>query len=82
MLAHLARQVRQNLVPFANLHLEGSIAHAFNYGSINWDHIFSWNTSPPSTCAGVNPTASFFDTSNHLCAGAKKQQYQRHALLT
>ena len=43
MLAHLARQVGQNLVPFTYSYLEGSVSHAFNYGSINRDHIFSWN---------------------------------------
>src|SRR2546425_12341087 len=44
MLAHLARYVGQYLVPLAYPHLEGSVAHALDYGSINGDHVFSWNS--------------------------------------
>lgn len=43
MLAHLAGQVSQHIVPIAYPHLERSITHALDYGSINGNHIFSWN---------------------------------------
>jgi hypothetical protein len=36
--------VGQNLVPVTYLHFEGSIAHAFDYRSINGDHVFSRNS--------------------------------------
>lgn len=43
MLAHLARQVGEYLVPFGYLNLEGCVSHAFDDGSVHRNHIFSWN---------------------------------------
>lgn len=43
VLSHLAGQVGQYFVTVAYLNLEGGITHTFNYGSIDWDHIFFGN---------------------------------------
>jgi len=43
VLPHLAGEMGQYLVPLANLNLECSITHTFDYSSINRDHIFFWN---------------------------------------
>ena len=43
MLAHLAGQVRQHIVPLGYPHLERSISHAFNYSPIDGDHVFFRN---------------------------------------
>ena len=53
VLAHLAGQMSQYLMPLAYFHLECSISHTFDYSSINRDHVFFWNdvTSFPRFCA-------------------------------
>ena len=55
VLAHLTGQMGQYLVTFADLYLECSIPHTFDYSSINRDHIFFWNdvTSFPRVAHAV-----------------------------
>lgn len=43
MLSHLARQMGQHFMLLAYLNFEGSIAHAFDYRSIDRNHIFFRN---------------------------------------
>ena len=43
MLAHLARQMSKNLMPFRYPHFEGSISGAFYYSPIYGNHVFFWN---------------------------------------
>lgn len=50
VLPHLAGQMSQYLVPFADLDLECSITHTFDDGSVNRDHIFFWNNVTSLPC--------------------------------
>jgi len=43
MLAHLAGQMSQNLMPFRYPDFEGSVSGAFYDGPVNGDHVFFWN---------------------------------------
>ena len=43
MLAHLARQVGQYLVPVGDLNFERSVPHTLDHCSIYRDHVFFWN---------------------------------------
>jgi hypothetical protein len=65
VLAHLAGQMGQYLVTFADLYLECSIPHTFDSSSINRDHIFFWNdvTSFPRVAhaAGLRNTCLDFE---------------------
>jgi len=64
MLAHLPGQMGQYLVPFTYFHLECSISHTFDYGTINRDHIFFWNdvTSFPRVTQAVSLRNAYLDS--------------------
>src|SRR5215472_3734986 len=62
VLAHFAREVRQDLVSLAYLDFKSRVAFALDYSAIHRNHVFSWNkiTSymPKTVCYQTNMSES------------------------